>query len=1073
MKFSTFYNQCLINIELNISDDSKIYEQLTELYINNSENNKLLMKTIKEYNFQSENRWKRHFINILLKSLLDKNLLWKDLLNEILKLIYWKINEILWNPEIKWEYLEFWVFFRLSPKKEDVNKLEKQFNLKYYLYKYFLRYYFLEKDYYKCCELLKDYFKKYFSNENEYEFRNFILADCDDSWFKIKEISDEFLWYFINHFENFLKLLNKYEIHYNQIESLCTYGSKNLSEEFLKLLFNEYFNIHNYNIGIHIKSDQIEKLAKINNNDSDFLEYIYDKILAWKFQLFRWWQYLLKWTITENNIKKFFWYKWENYIILNLYYLYDKKDKIWQKIYKKYKTIIDNNQKINEQYRALEQKNKLDEEKKIKKNISQAIKKDKENIKNQNKKYPCREIIYLYNDYPNLFSKKEIEFVKREIKLYFINDNTNPRWQEVEVIQQKINSFTIPRFIRDLIICCKHCEKLWINLWHYTNVLIWLIPYLFDSELNIILNQLKKIWVSELWQKDIEWIINIYLNNQYKDLSKFQNTRITDLISKWFINFSELNNQQKESIYQIYKNKLEDNENVQFREKQKFLKSILEIKTFDKKRLYEKYNNISQEFIKYNYYEDYLIKNIDESIIENYEQFFKFNEILIVLYKDKDCIKWRLNQLKWIKTDYIWESWEMRWLSKRDEEIFRSNSKDERFYMCIINVIKYPDYISDIKKILWIAKKFNTKEESYMWRYIYDFCLEYFKKAPEDKKLQEALTINDEIFVKHYMLNIMDEKTKHEYKEIELQKLYFKTKELYEENEEFQAYIIKNQQLEQENQKLISKNGKLLEKNESLEKSLEKYQGLFDKDELEIFLYVEWKIDKFYLEKAHYHLKKYEKLKIRIINFWGADCMPRLFNSLINDWVKWIHIWLLDFDEWWIPVWANKNYAWDILDTSQNDFRNDWKASYFENKLFVNEYKKFKYGFYSYVLLPVPNAYKKQVFVNNYETMTVDKTINNKALKFLNEHAVLNNWVSNPILTIEHLLWEIFEKYCEKYESFWWFEIKKIWKWGKIKILDEIKNNPEKFSESIQENFLPIFEYLQYTYNEFKNNFIS
>ena len=52
---------------------------------------------------------------------------------------------------------------------------------------------FLEKDYYKCCELLKDYFKKYFSNENEYEFRNFILADCDDSWFKIKEISDEFL----------------------------------------------------------------------------------------------------------------------------------------------------------------------------------------------------------------------------------------------------------------------------------------------------------------------------------------------------------------------------------------------------------------------------------------------------------------------------------------------------------------------------------------------------------------------------------------------------------------------------------------------------------------------------------------------------------------------------------------------------------------------------------------------------------------------------------------------------------------------------------------------------------------
>ena len=44
------------------------------------------------------------------------------------------------------------------------------------------------------------------------------------------------------------------------------------------------------------------------------------------------------------------------------------------------------------------------------------------------------------------------------------------------------------------------------------------------------------------------------------------------------------------------------------------------------------------------------------------------------------------------------------------------------------------------------------------------------------------------------------------------------------ENEEFQAYIIKNQQLEQENQKLISKNGKLLEKNESLEKSLEKYR---------------------------------------------------------------------------------------------------------------------------------------------------------------------------------------------------------------------------------------------------------
>lgn len=1066
MSFANLFKEQLINIELNIFDDKKIYEELTESYINNHENNELLKQTIKAYNFQREDQRKRYFINVLLKILLDKNLLWKTFSNEILKLIYWKINEILWNPEIDGEYLEFWVFFRLSPKKEDVIKLEEHFNLKHYLYKYFLRYYFSEKDYDKFCKSLKEYFKKYFSNENEYEFRYFILTDNDDSWFSIKEISDEFLLYFINHFENFLIILSKYEIHYTHIELICKYASKKLSKEFLKLFFNEYFNIHNFNIRLHIKSDQIEKLAKINSDDPEFLGYIYDNILTWKFQLFRWWQYVLKWTITENNIKIFFWYKWENYIVINLYYLYDKKDKIWQKIYKKYKTIIDDNQKINEQYKSLEQKNKLDEEKKIKESISQAIKKDKENNKNKKKEYPCREIIYLYNDYQNLFSTKEIEFVKQEIIWYFTSNKINIKWQETQVIQQNTNSFTIPRFIRDLIICCKHCENLWIDLSHYTDILIWLLPYLFDSDLNIILNQLIKYWVVELWKEDIEWLINIYLNNQHKDLNKFHNTRITDLISKWFINFSTLNTQQKEDIYQIYKNKLEDNENVQFREKQKFLESILIIKTFDKNRLYEKYYNISQLFMNYNYYEDYLLKNIDENISENYEYFLKFNEILIVLYNDKNCIKRRLNQLKWIKTDYIWESWEMRWLSKRDEEIFRSNSKNERFYTCIINAIEYPNYISDIKKILWIAKKFNAKEESYMWRYIYDFWIEYYKKVPEDKKLEEATKISDETFVKNYMLNIMNEKTRNEYKEHELQNLILNTYKSINSNKNNNEKISK---LYNEREDLYNEQEKLKKIVEKQREELSKLKKYVFKNDIEITLYVEWKTDKVYIEKAQYILTKLFPKKftwinnISIINCTSATNIPPIINSYIDDEKIWIHIWIFDIDLWWINAWANqiyRNYTyWD---------RNNLWECWLKWKIFENKYKRNNQNLYSFILLPYTKNFESQIFTDNVEN-TIENDERNPKNFLKNKNVMINNFPL-PVFTIEHLL------YCPETSQFFWDEItfwnKKIVKIkNKIGMLEYIKSN--EIPNDIRKNFLPLFEYIQNIHNEFKNNFTN
>lgn len=125
MNFVNKFKKTLIDIELNIFDDDKIYKELCELYEDKTENNNLLITTIEDYNFQPQKWWIRHFINVLLKYLLDNNLLWDGISNKIRWLLYQKINDILWYPEIRWEYLEFHLFFRLSPGLNEVIELEK------------------------------------------------------------------------------------------------------------------------------------------------------------------------------------------------------------------------------------------------------------------------------------------------------------------------------------------------------------------------------------------------------------------------------------------------------------------------------------------------------------------------------------------------------------------------------------------------------------------------------------------------------------------------------------------------------------------------------------------------------------------------------------------------------------------------------------------------------------------------------------------------------------------------------------------------------------------------------------
>lgn len=1056
MKFSDLYNKTLINIELNIFDDDKIYEKLCKLYVNNVENNDLLINTIKEYDLKPESRWKRKFINTLLKLLLDNELLCEEISIEIICLIYQKINKILWNDEVKWEYLEFGVFFRLSPKEEDVIKLEEKFDLKYYLYGFFLRYYFSKKNYDKFCKSLEIYFNKYFSNTDSDKI--FILGDGDyESWFKIKEIANTFLGYFLENLDELINLIYNYQIHPESIELLCRNASNDLVKNFLKLLFNEYFNKHNYYLETHIKDEQIERLVETQNNDSEFWKYIFDKVSSWEFQPFRLWFYILKWIITGSNIKEFFSYSWENYIILNLYYLYDTKDKIGQKIYRKYKKIIDDNKKINDKHRVLQEKNELKKEKELRTKINLLI---KENAQNKRGIYPCREIIYLYNDYPNLFTTREIKFVKNEIESYFSCNEINLRGTGSEVIQQGDSSFRIPRFLRDLVLCVKLSEKVWVNLWKYTDLLISLIPYLFESELNIILNILLKFWISELWNDDINWLINIYLNNLHKNLSIFHNTRIPYLISKWFINFSNLNNQQKKEIYKIYINKLEDDTNVQFWEKKIFLESILQIKSFDKDWLYNEYNNISQQFVCYNYYEDYLLRNIDIDLIERYEKFLIFNEILITLYKNEDCIKWRLNQLKWIKTDYIREGGEVRWLTKRDDEIFRSNSKDERFYACIIQTIVYPDYISDIKEILWIAQNFDINEGSYIRQYIYDFTLEYFKKIPNKKLLDEALLIDDEIFVKRYLLNIMDEIDKNKFREIEFQKLYLNVKEKHENIDK----------LKKENQELIAQNGRLLEENDSLNKLLERYRQLFNKDEFVIFLYVEWRTDKYYIDQAKKHLKKFENLKIEVINCcWSNEILNTICSYVLNL-KKWIHIWLFDFDYWWISARSIKNH--DSIFWKEKKYKNFWRQQFFDEKIFVNECNISNDSYYGLILIPIQKNYVNQIFFDSkLHNKIIDKQWDNPAITTLKENGVIYNKFSYPLLTIEHLLWDYFSKYCKEVETFWGMKLKIIDDKKKEDLLNDIDKNINTIPQYIWDNFSPIFDYIQLVYSQFKSNF--
>jgi len=1058
MNFVNKFKKTLIDIELNIFDDDKIYKELCELYEDKTENNNLLITTIEDYNFQPQKWLIRHFINVLLKYLLDNNLLWDGISNKIRWLLYQKINDILWNPEIRWEYLEFHLFFRLSPGLNEVIELEKKFNLKYYLYRYFLDYYFINKKFQNFEESLNIYLDKYFIIDSS-DFRPFILQECSyESWFEKKSICDLFIKYFNDNFDKLIQLVVWYKIDGTILELLCKNWSNDLVQSFLKLLINRCLKEHDYEFEHRINSEVIENLVRYENTDTDFCKYIFDKFLSWEFWIFRLWIYVLKWIITESNLSDFFRYKRENYIIIQLYYNYDDENTIKKQIYKKYKKIIDDSIRTNKENNALEREIQQKEKNEIKNKINSLIKNSL-----SNKKSPCREIIYLYNNYPKAFTKEQIEFVKNEIIFYFSSNEFNLRNSEVQVIQQNSNSFTIPRFLKDLLLCVNISVKLWMDISKYINIRKWLIPYVFDSELELILNDLLKIWIDKLSKDDVDWLIDIYLNNRHWDLHKFHNIRIPTLISKWFVNINDLSSHQKNSIYKVYINKLNDTEDVANWEKIVFLESILEIWDFNKKWLYQEYSNYFAKFNNYSYYEDYLLNNIDENLIDGYERFLKLNEIMITLYKNKDCIKWRLKQLNLIRTDYIRENWNWSWIwrgfSKRDEEIFRSNSKSKRFYMCLIDVIKYPNYVDDIKKILSIVKKFYFNEESYIKRYIYDFCFEYFKKVSEKKQYEVALLINDEDFVKKYLFNVFSEAIKEKFRTHELEK-----------------FCLNINKKNNSNKNLGKKFWELLKKYEKSEKKVGELSMKLDElnrcslinknsDNIKIVLYVEWKYDKIYIEKAFYVLSQlfpnnFKWLNLSVVNCAWANNIPMLINSYINDWIQWIHIWIFDIDSWWISAWENPNIENYWLE------RRLWKCDMKWN-IFENKYKRNNGYLYSLILLPYTEYFKDQIFADNQEN-TFEK--DDDPRNYLKNKNVILNSVSSPMFTIEHLLyWEGTNEFFDYELSFWNKKVLKVKnKKAKSKLFEYVDKCV--ISNNIRMNFLPLFQYIKTLYDEFKNN---
>lgn len=742
---------------------------------------------------------------------------------------------------------------------------------------------------------------------------------------------------------------------------------------------------------------------------------------------------ILKWLINNENIEIFFKYNWEINIIDELIEAIKKDEWIKEKhflkkIEKKYKKELNELKLEYKKNLKLKEKREQERKEKIKKEISEDFKKWNKELRNWKIDIINPEFVFKYRTYKDYLSESNIKTIKTLIDEYFKIWITklNNMWEVLKY--KKTNTFTIPQYINILFTIINIWIEIWYNFSNNYNYLIYSIPYYLNWHIikTKDYRELFKKYNITIKSENLDYILDCYDSDKYwKDLKYVNIERIIELIEKNLIKYEDLKKGQKDRINKILKNfYIDKDKRITWTNKRKILEVIKDNKnkiiTIDqhKEWINKEYELLYNKYKEYNYYTDFLTWSYDDIKFEEYSLLIQLNSILIK-YKNKDAIKRRFDQLLKINTPvYLEYSGElMRWCSRYESEIFWLN-KSQRFYHILINKnIKLTDYNNKIIEILTYAN--NLKDNDRVKSYIFYFVKEFINNQDSYNKnnvYAEYEKFKDFI----WYFSQWNELTKYDQLEIKYKKC-----------------LMECQKLKSENRKI---------KNE------------LNKDN-RVYLYVEWKCDKKYLEHAYKKLYK-RRCPYEIIICWWAPAVSDIILNKIGN-CSWIHIWIYDIDDSWIEWWLaldHKSKCTHDVDNGNND-NYDIREPY-ERVWRIFEYKNWcSCWYYANILLPIIDSFKDQIFSKDSD---IQKSENNGINFLTTKNIKKNNNKFSSHYTIECLV------KCDENSKY--FNNNK----GYFKVSDELKNKCLDFTtkkpinNKIRDNFKPIFNYINNIKKEMK-----
>lgn len=880
-------------------------------------------------------------------------------------------------------------------------------------------------------ELFNELLVKYIKNHTDKYWLLYVISDVN--WFAYIVENKESISLLFKNLEKNLSAFKSFISFWYERENREEYNqlikkieSKIIQDTIKNILTNNIWKWYQENFREVVTSDFFWYLLYTQSTDNSFSEPILKQTLDTDSRLRDEKIQIIINLINDTNVDFFLKsITWDIFYLIDGVYqkLKNTKKETADKLYLHYKKQFEESEKNREKNIKQQKETKKERNASIKQRIKAGISHTTSLEKESWKSYFDEVILHNFERYEDLFSETQKEVVKSQIDLFLSSPYTDPSDEKAKVALQEENKFTRPSYIQSLTLAVELSPRVWIDLTKYRKRIISLMPYVFSSQWKF-WEVIKESDITISDTKDIDRILSIYKDWLYWDLRFLHPTKILELIQEKILNIDIFTEDQSKVLSLIIQEFITSTNNRidQYRKKQ-YVDFLIENTHIDCKWTAEEYKKLSKlNIIEYNYFDDYLRGNIPEEEREQYEYFLQLNELIIYRHpKEGSSINRRFRQLLETENDIPLNK--RSWVyspNSIESELWLGWRFDKPFYQPIIDKVVYPKCKEKFNEILHKANSI-IQEDSSIKPYLYRFASKYYKNTPEDKREYIYQEIRDSNFILQYLDG---------------------------------AERDQNQRSQYNMSLLFDENQDLKRENEKLKKELTIHSRLK--------LYVEWKIDKEYIQRAYYQLNQ-SLPDFEIIVVWWALNVWNMASHLIDEGIWWIHIGLLDRDEKGMTTRLASDHK------NKTDKHKSRKQNICQNKKIFENHNKSRKWYYSFIFLPRTDQFYNQIF-SPVEEMQAK---NSKSTRIANgqesklflkkEWIIYWEWY-NPLFTIEHLL------YCETTKSYF-KDVTTPWSW-KIVTIDSKKKLSDNVSTipipiSVRENFKPLFDYLQTIQKDF------